>query len=413
MAGGKINLIILYISSLMSVVVGIATSVLNTSSLSVTDYGDVRYVNNFMNFFASILLFGFFVSGARVLALTKEEDRRREINGALIVALFATMILMFVCIWGCYFIHKHWIDPQHAYLFLKSLPVCVAPLLLNYVNNTFQGENRIITLSIARCIPSVLYLVIAYWIYKTISATSILVLLLQNGIICLVLLSCIVCVRPSFKNLSRSFRLLIEENKRYGIHVYIGSIFAVSFSYLAGVSLGAFSDNNTNVGFFTLATTLTSPLSMLPAIVGTSYFRDFAFQNKIPGKILMFTIEISLSSLLGFVLLISPIVDLLYDSSYSEVASISVFLAFAATVHGLGDMFNRFLGAHGKGKELRNGAFVCGGVMLIGNIVCVYFWGIEGAIATRIFSSLSYFAFMLYYYYIFKLKIEISNLRSY
>ncbi len=70
--------VVLFISSMVSVALGVATSVFNTSMLSPSSYGDVRYVNNIINFIASLLLFGYFVSGSRMLALSKDENRSRQ-----------------------------------------------------------------------------------------------------------------------------------------------------------------------------------------------------------------------------------------------------------------------------------------------------------------------------------------------
>ena len=47
--------------------------------------------------------------------------------------------------------------------------------------------------------------------------------------------------------------------------------------------------------------------------------------------------------------------------------------------HGLGGFFNRFLGAHGKGKELRNAALSTGGIILVGCIVLLPCYGAVGA----------------------------------
>lgn len=393
----------------MSVLVGVGTSVLNTRNLSVAEYGDVRYINNFMNFFASIFLFGFFVSGARLLAISKYREERKQINGAMILVLAIASLATILCMIICYFAHNLWFDANTAPLFLISLPISIAPLFLNYVNNTFQGENRIISLSIARCLPSILYLVIAYFVYQQVKATSTLMILLQNGLILIVLAINIICTKPSFKNMRATFRTLINENKRYGIHVYWGSVFAVSFGYFAGIFLGIFSENNADVGFFTLASTIAAPLAILPAITGTSYFREFANQTKISNKLLWATLAISLVSFVAFDLVIYPVVRFLYEPSYVSVASIAIYLAVGTIIHGFGDMFNRFLGAHGYGKALRNGALSCGLVLMIGNVFFVYLWGIDGAIITRILSSSFYLLSMVWYYRKFRIKVSMSK----
>ena len=390
--------IVLFLSSALSVVLGVATSVFNTSMLNPSSYGDVRYVNNILNFIASLLLFGYFVSGSRMLALSKDENRSKRIRGVMVVILLIASVVLVISMVACYYIHKEWLNPDVAKLFLYVVPVAVAPLLLNYINTVFQGDNSIYKLSIARVLPHILYVFIAWLLIYNMNPTATDVLLLQNGVSVVVLFVLILLSRPAFKCLSEVYKDLAEENKSYGIHIYIGSIAAVSLSYLAGITIGIFNKDNTEVGFYTLALTIATPLSILPTIIGTTYFKKFASQQCIDRSLLIGSIALSVGSLVAFNILIEPVVRLLYDDSYLVVAQYARWLAIGTTIHGFGDMFNRFLGSHGKGKELRNGAFLCGATMLVGNIVLVYLFGVNGAIATRIIASSVYGLTMVLYY---------------
>lgn len=389
---------VLFISSVLSVLLGVGTSVLNTSLLSPSEYGDYRYVTNLINFFASLLLFGYFVSGSRRLALSTNSEYSRKIRGVMVIILMITIGILMLCMLGCAVVHKLWINPSVFSLFIVATPVCGAVLMLNYINTVFQGDNSIYKLSIARLFPSLLYLVTAWVILSKDTATSANIMLLYNGCAIAILLPLIISTKPSFKNTKSAYEELKKENREYGFNVYIGSIAAVSLSYLAGITLGLFNDDNINVGFYTLALTISTPLAILPTVIGTTYFKKFATQNFINRTVLFVTIGLSLGCLVAYNLLISFAVDFLYDESYASVATYAKYLAIGTTIHGFGDMFNRFLGSHGKGKELRNGALLCGLVMVVGNIVLVYFFGINGAIATRILSALSYCAAMVFYY---------------
>lgn len=398
----KRQVILLYSTSLLGVLIGVGVSVLNTRSLSVADYGDVRYVNNVINFVCSLLLFGYFVSGSRLLALSSDRGRSRKIYAALIVILCGAIILDMMAMLGCYFVHTKWLNPNVANLFLLAIPVCSAPLLLNFINTSFQGDNRIGAIAWARLFPSLLYLVVGFLIYQMYGASTSMMLLLQNGVAIIIYVLLIASTKPIFQGVRESILDLHKENKQYGFHVYTGSVAAISLSYLVGITLGIFNEDNTLVGFYTLALTITTPLSMLPSIVGTVFFKHFASENKIDRQVLIITLFLSAITLIVFVILIHPLVDILYDETYSSVAGIASFLAIGMTFHGLGDMFNRFLGAHGKGEWLRNGAVLCGFVMVTGNVILVYFWGINGAVLTKILSSAIYTFSMVHYYYRFK-----------
>lgn len=397
--------IVLYVSTLSGVLIGMLVSILNTRNLAPNEYGDVRYVNNIIQMLSGIFLFGFFVTGSRLLAIAKNKEEAAQIKGGLVTILGLTIILMMVCMVACGLIHHYILHRDYAWLFYTVIPVCGSVLLLNYMNTSAQGDNSIYSIAAARLIPSAFYLVIAYFIYSYFGASSWLMLVLQNGIAMLVLGAIIWYNKPSFNNLKQTFKALQKENKSYGLQVYYGSLANVSVQYVAGITLGIFAANNANVGFYSLALTVTGPLAMLPGIIGTTYFKRFAHENNISRKILASTFFMALLSLIGFIILVYPVVGFLYDERYSDVALYACFLSVGFTFHGLGDVFNRFLGAHGQGKSLRNGAFISGAIALVGYTIGVYYWGIWGAIFTKVSASLAYFVSMAVFYLCFVKRV--------
>ena len=398
----------LYFSTVAGVLLGILISVLNTRSLSPALYGDVKYVTNIISFVSGFLLLGYFVSGSRLIAIEKDEFQIRKLKGALIIILGVTVILM-ISVMGFLFVWNYFQgNGAMAILFMAALPFCASPLLLNYVNTVAPGDNRINSIAITRLCPAALYLVVAFFIFKTWGATPVRMLMVFLGTTTLVIVPVLIWERPCFNDFWRSFKIIHAENRKYGIHVYIGSICGVSLGYLSGITLGWFGTNNTEVGLFSLALALSGPLSMLPSIVGTVFFRRFALAEYIGCKVISSTIWITVASLSVFITLIHPIVLILYSKPYAVVSSYAAWLAIGACLNGVGDMFNRFLGAHGHGRELRNGAIVCGLILLIGNIVGVYWFGIVGAIHTRNLAYFAYCAIMIGYYrkYTQKQKIQ-------
>lgn len=397
----KKQVIVLYGATLMGILLGVLTSVINTRALAPEEYGDVRYVQNIISFISSLLLVGYFTSGSRLLALSQSEEYSRKIRGAMCTILGITVLIMstcMLCLYG-YSIYKG--EENLTPLYLIAIFLSSNVLMLNYVNTVAQGDNQVGRIAAARLLPSLFYICIAGAIYHYFGATSSLMLLIFNGSAIFILLWIILSTHPTFKNLKESFRLLNEENKKYGFQVYLGSLANVSTSYIAGITLGAFCTDNANVGFYTLALTIAMPLSTLPSIIGTTFFKKFASQSKIETKVITTTALITVSSLIVFVIAVGTIVEILYDESYKSVSLYASFLAIGTSAHGVGDMFNRFLGSHGQGKMLRNGAFVCGAVILIGSVVLVYYFQIYGAIVTKILGSLTYMAMMIYYYYTF------------
>lgn len=388
--------VMLYGATIIGLVFSLWASIINTDSLPSAEYGDVRYVQNLIQLFASLLLFGYFLSGSRLLALSNDETRSRRIRGVMLIILAVCAVLLFVAILVAAFFHKG--TPAESNLLLISLPVCFYPLLINYMNTTAQGDNHIIRLSLARLLPPVLYAAVASWFFNSYGATPARMVLLQWGIYSLALLLLILSARPSFSNLRPIYRELNKENRSYGLLLYYGSLAMVATNYLAGVTLSLFNSDNREVGFYTLALTLTQPLAYLPAIVGTAYFKKFATQDCIPPRVMRTTLLLTLTSCICFVILIHPLVNYFYHSEYHNVGTYASWLSVGFCIHGVGDMINRYLGSHGQGRPILISSLVCGFVKLTGFIVLVWLWGINGALITCVASS-SVYALSLYFYY--------------
>lgn len=395
----KFQVLLLYTTTLIGVIMGVLSSIVNTRYIDPSTYGDVRYVQNLLNFTSSILLLGFFQSGSRLLAISSSDLESRKIKGCMVIILLVTVIIQIVSCGVLGFVHLEKVNL--SYLFWISMPVCASPILINYVNMTAQGDNQIVRMSLARLLPALIYVPIAYLIYRYTGANATKMILLQWGFSCIILFIIIISTKPIFSNIKESWASLNEENHKYGIQLYIGSLVMVATNYIAGISLGVFNENNVEVGFYTLALTVTTPLSTLPAIIGTTYFKEFAKQPKIPGKVMKATILLTGISCICFILCIKPLVDFLYSEKYASVGIYAMILSVGFSIHGFGDMINRYLGSHGKGKEIRNASIANGIFKIIGFTILVYLFGIYGALTTVVICDVIYLAVLLYYYYQF------------
>jgi O-antigen/teichoic acid export membrane protein len=191
---------------------------------------------------------------------------------------------------------------------------------------------------------------------------------------------------------------VIHENNINGRPIYYGSLAGVATAHIAGFSISYFIDN-TQVGFYALAITVCSPLLIVPSVLGTTLFTKFANLDFLPKKVIVFSIIATLLALVVFYVFVEKVFLLFFSEEFSPAIDISKILIFGFLLHGLGDLINRFLGAKGLGKLLRNAAFAVGFVNILGYSVLVYYFGIAGAIVTNIFASGTYL-FMMYYYYI-------------
>ena len=194
--------------------IGVLNSVINTRALPPELYGDVRYVQNIISFVSSLLLLGFFTSGSRLLALSKDEQHSRQIRGALCTILaitIAVLMLTMACLYGISLFQG---KDNLSLLYLIAIPLCGNVILLNYVNTTAQGDNHIGRIAAARLLPSAVYCILAYLVFHFWGATPGKMLALFNGSAIVILSIIISTTKPSFVHLKESFRILKEENRK-------------------------------------------------------------------------------------------------------------------------------------------------------------------------------------------------------
>ena len=118
-----------------------------------------------------------------------------------------------------------------------------------------------------------------------------------------------------------------------------------------------------------------------------------------PSKPTKVTVALSIISLIAFLLVIGKVFILFYSKAYSNVINLTYVTAFAFTLWGIADYVNRFMGAHGFGKEMRNAAFIIGISNLLGFTFLVFLFGVMGAALTKLLASLIYLLSMVYYYF--------------
>jgi len=243
-----------------------------------------------------------------------------------------------------------------------------------------------------------------YFEYKLVSNLEVFLLSMALPTVLIIL-----SLRPKFTNFKYNFRILLKENKTFGNPVYTGVIFGVASAQIASFSLSYFLDNS-NVGFFALAITATTPLAVLPVAFGTTLFKDFVSLKRIPPNIVFYTLGIGLFTLVIFLLVIDIIIRWLYPSDFSPVINLCYLTAVGSTFHGFGDFINRFLYAKGKGKILRNSNFILGAINIGGYVGLVYFCGINGAALTKLIAGFAYMINMFIVYFIY---IKVSKNKAY
>jgi O-antigen/teichoic acid export membrane protein len=387
----------LYTTMVIGMVIGVGTSIVNTRFLGPRLYGDFQFLVQLFNFVVMFLTVGIFMSGSRLLAREDNRGKEQAISGAMLTFGAAISILMIVGFFVFSFFEERIFDNDLGYVMRLFSPfLFVFPLRL-CIENIMMGTNEIYKLSIFRLFPKIFYLAGALAVQYTIKLTLKAALLLNLLGFALIVVIMLFLLKPKFTKVKENWRMLVAENKTYGLQVYISHLANTATTRVAAVSIAYFIDN-TNVGYYALALTITAPLALIPRVVGTTFFKDFANRDSIPGKATAATVSLAAGALLIFLLIIKTLFYIIYTRDFAPALPIVYFFAFSSVIHGFADYVNRFLGAHGKGKDMRNSGFIVAGANLLGYVLLVYYFQLDGAIITRVAASIIYLVSMLYFY---------------
>lgn len=389
---------VLYISLSVGVLVGIGVSVLNTRLLGPERYGDFKFLQSLFSFAVTFVTLGLFYSGGRLIALEKVRMGQRQIVGGIsILALFMSFAL-FVLFFIFSFFEENVFDNELGwYVRVLSPFLFIFPFQLG-LDNLLQGSNRIYQLSAFRLGPKVLYLlvIIVYSYFFPFNLNH--ALIFHFGTLGTIILISLLMLKPDLSELSKTIHRIFQENRSYGFQVFLGAVLGLASAQLGALAIGYFIDN-ANVGFFALAITASQPLAMIPNSVGTTFFRDFTEMNRIPSKVFITTMLVSLATLILFLFVIRWLVVFLYTEEYLAVVPLAYYVSIGSMLHGIGDFFNRFLAAHGKGKQLRNSNIILGIWNILGYVFLTWAIGVQGAAITKLVAGGVYVTVMGIYYY--------------
>jgi O-antigen/teichoic acid export membrane protein len=388
---------LLFISWVGAMGINFLGSILTTRILGPASYGDYKFVQTIWALLTLLISFGFLQSGARVVLLETNPSSAKQATGvvliiALIMGIFMGAITDIIAFPIDYFFHTN----------LALITIILSPLVIGFTLSDaleliLQSTNKINLYAALAIVPSILYVVCIYTISRITVINAGITLAIQAGSYLAGVLLIIIFLHPSIGSFRYYFPKIIGLNKKFGFQIYLGTIATLATSYINRLSI-SYWVGNTSMGFFSLASTITDPLKFIPNAAAVSSYQSFSKQEKISKNVFWFTIILSSSALIAALLLIGPLLAWVYPKSFSSVGPIARLLIFGAVAQGLGEFYNHFLQAHGKGEALRNVAYLVGGVNVLGIIFLTPFLGVNGVVLTTILAGVANVTFMLITY---------------
>jgi len=390
---------VLFGSQILFVGLGVIVATLNTRILGPKDYGILSFFGLITGFVVLFFPFGFFSSGAVLLSQEKEKRKERELLGTLILIgfLMGFGYSLFVFI-SSFFIDSIFNTDINHILRIFS-PILFILLFQTLIAQVSKGTNKIIHLAWFNIIPRSLYIIgIISILLLGVTRIKVSTLILLNLIAVIIGVIIIIYIfKPLFINSKKNLKKIWQKNKEYGIHVYLGRITTQSTYKLDGIFISYFV-NIIQLGFYSLASSITGLMAILPQSLSISLFKDFANKDKIPKKVILFNFVWLSFCTISLVLLGKFIVTFFFTDKFLPVVPLIFPLALAGFFQGMYQPYIQFLGAHEKGKYQRNAALFCSVCFLGTNILLIPPFGALGAAIARVISmGFAYFLNLFYY----------------
>lgn len=384
----------LFSANLLGIPIGILTSIVITRYLGSEGYGDYKFIISIFNFAIIIFSFGFFQAGNRALVLNDDKKNAKEYYGAVLAIMGGLFIIISIFLFFYALFDNNIQEKQLGNLLFCLIPFSWVLLLSRYFESLFQADNRIRMLAQIRVYPQIGFLITAVFVYfifidkgfKRLEIIFTFYLATQIIIYLFILHK----LQISFKNFKIRLIEIWRFNKSFGLNMYIGTIFSLGFAGLTEILISYFGINNSGVGFYSLALTFAMPLTYIPNTIATTHYKDFCTSKKIPKKLFLITLSLSIVSLLGLWVIIGPFIHNFYGSEFENVIQLNFIVSIGVILHGFADFFNSFLSANGQGKKLRNSLIIYGISILIFNLILIPKLGASGAAYSKLITSIIY-----------------------
>lgn len=357
---------------------GAVSTALAARALSTQGFGSQTFAVSFLIFTSLFFDFGLYVPSARMIAMSHGR-LRREIAGATLAAFVPVGILFSLAVFALSFGVDSWFH-VHAGEALRL----IAPMALLYPFKTLagclaQGSDRLHVYSITSVLGQALYVVALAAITVTHAKLTValaLELRLAGMVVSSVVL--VVWLAPLFADVRRLVRRLLEHTRSYGFQMYVGAVLGIATYNMDVLMVGAMT-NAKSVGYYGLAGSMAYMVSLPVYGMCKALFPRMTSCERLDMRWVSLSAISGLLCASGVSLLAYPVVSIVFSSRYAPAIGLVPPLALAEAIRGVTTVYNSFLSAQGRGRDIRRAAFVLTGSNLVLNFALIPPFGALGA----------------------------------
>jgi O-antigen/teichoic acid export membrane protein len=379
----------LFTSSNVAVsLLGVVTSAILARHLSTSTFGSYTFSISFLQFVAMVFEFGVFASAARLVTLASERDGRETV-GAAILLYVPVGALYCLSVFGLSFGVNGWFHAEAGSALRVAAPIAIAMPATLLVQQLAQGTDRLHVASITTLILQLLLICLLVLLVRFDESFTLVAAVVVRCIAVLVsVIVALVWLRPLFSRAKYRITQIIQHTARYGFEVYLGRLLSIG-TYNMDVLMIAALVNSRSVGFYSLAGSIAAAAGLPVIGMSTALFATMAKQSQIRSRWLVLASAMGVFSAALAWIFAKSFIGLVFSHRYAPAAHLVAPLALAQAVRGLTSVYNTFLFAHGRGRQLRNAGFALAASNLIFNFALIPPFGAIGA------AWASFFALMI------------------
>jgi O-antigen/teichoic acid export membrane protein len=369
----------LFTSSNLAVsLLGIVTTAILARHLSTSAFGSYTFSISFLQLVAMVFEFGLFASAARLVTLSSGRDGRETVGAALLLYL-PVGALYCISVFALSFGVNGWFHAEAGSALRIAAPVAIAIPATLLVQQLAQGVDRLHVASITTFILQVVLICLLVLLVRFDESFTLVAAVVVRCVAVLVaVIVALAWLRPLFSRAKYRVTEIIQHTARYGFEVYLGRLLSIG-TYNMDVLMIAALANSRSVGFYSLAGSIAAAAGLPVMGMSTALFATMARQSQIRSRWLVLASAVGAVSAALAWIFAGSFIGLVFSHRYAPAAHLVAPLALAQAVRGLTSVYNTFLFAHGRGRQLRNAGFALAASNLIFNFALIPPFGAIGA----------------------------------
>jgi O-antigen/teichoic acid export membrane protein len=389
--------VLLSSAQVFGMLVGFLSNMILAKWMGAQEFGVYAFAVSVLSFTALFFEFGYFASGARLLAENHDEEREKELTGTILV-VFGVISLAFnltiyvLAVFVDRFLEVKVGNSLHNISLIAF--VFIVPFFLELI---LKGSNRIELLSYFNFVWKVAFIGGVFLLME-------MRLLTSNSAVMLFSISCVLpfllllfYLKPSFSNLVNNLSLLQAENKRYGIHLFLGRIVDTGTYNMDSIIISMFHSVE-QIGYYSIAFSMARPISVFSRSMAMAKFRDFLGQSEISRQIIMINMILILLGGLSSTILGYCIIIFYLGPQYHNCIMLLPILVLTVGFQAAYQPYNAWLCSNGLSKALKRKSLYTALSNLVLNFTLIPKWGALGAAVASLLSMMHSYYLHVYYY---------------